>query len=118
MSTRLRFGLVGTGPWAMLAHGPGLLAADSVDLVGVWGRNPDKAAEVGRELGVADLGIGTHPSCTCQRRITCAGVTPCSSAAATTGPSVNGACRLPSGLQDSVRIPSPLSTSRICTCGK
>ena len=34
---------VGTGPWARLAHGPGLLAADDVELVGVWGRTADRA---------------------------------------------------------------------------
>ncbi len=48
----MRFGLVGTGPWATSAHGPGLLAADGVDLVGVWGRDPAKAADAGERLGV------------------------------------------------------------------
>lgn len=47
----MRFGLVGTGPWAQLAHGPGLLAAEDVDLVGVWGRDPAKAATLAGELG-------------------------------------------------------------------
>ena len=35
----MRFGLVGTGPWAELAHGPGLVAAEGVELVGIWGRS-------------------------------------------------------------------------------
>jgi predicted dehydrogenase len=48
----MRFGLVGTGPWADMAHGPGLLAADDVDLVGVWGRSPDKARRLAERLGV------------------------------------------------------------------
>ncbi len=40
----MRFGLVGTGPWARMATGPGLAAAGEVDLVGVWGRSPAAAA--------------------------------------------------------------------------
>lgn len=48
----MRFGLVGTGPWAHIAHGPGLVAAPEVDLVGVWGRSPDKARRLSDELGV------------------------------------------------------------------
>lgn len=46
----MRFGLVGTGPWASMAHGPGLVAAEGVDLVGVWGRNPDNARSVAASL--------------------------------------------------------------------
>jgi len=42
----MRFGLFGTGPWAQMAHAPALTAHESVELVGVWGRNPDKAAEL------------------------------------------------------------------------
>jgi predicted dehydrogenase len=49
----MRFGLVGTGPWAQMTHGPGLAAARTVDLVGVWGRSPDKADSVARSLGVS-----------------------------------------------------------------
>ena len=48
----MRFGLVGTGPWAGVAHGPGLVAAEGVDLVGVWGRSPTRAAELAERLGV------------------------------------------------------------------
>lgn len=48
----MRFGLVGTGPWAAIAHGPGLLTADGVELVGVWGRNATKADELAGKLGV------------------------------------------------------------------
>lgn len=48
----MRFGLVGTGPWAGMTHGPGLLAADDVELVGVWGRDGDKAKTLGDQLGV------------------------------------------------------------------
>jgi predicted dehydrogenase len=48
----MRVGLVGTGPWAELAHGPGLVAAQGVDLVGVWGRSPERAGALARDLGV------------------------------------------------------------------
>lgn len=47
----MRFGLVGTGPWADLAHGPGLVAAAGVDLVGVWGRTPGRADRLATALG-------------------------------------------------------------------
>lgn len=48
----MRFGLIGTGPWAGIAHGPGLLACPDADLVGVWGRDPAKAAVLAGELSV------------------------------------------------------------------
>jgi predicted dehydrogenase len=40
----MRFGLLGTGPWASLTQAPGLAAHPEVEFVGIWGRNPDKAA--------------------------------------------------------------------------
>ncbi|MEV7622610.1 Gfo/Idh/MocA family oxidoreductase [Actinoplanes sp. NPDC089786] len=49
----MRFGLLGTGPWARLAHAPGLAAHDEVDFAGVWGRDPSKAAALASEHGVA-----------------------------------------------------------------
>ena len=48
----MRFGLVEQGPWASMAHGPGLVAAARSDLVGVWGRSRDKAESLSRTLGV------------------------------------------------------------------
>ncbi len=48
----MRFGLVGTGPWAEMAHGPGLVAADGVELVGIWGRSPGRARPLAQALGV------------------------------------------------------------------
>jgi predicted dehydrogenase len=36
-----------------MAHGPGLLAAESVELVGLWGRSPEKARVLATRLGVA-----------------------------------------------------------------
>ncbi|TDU91063.1 putative dehydrogenase [Kribbella voronezhensis] len=47
----MRFGLVGTGHWARVTHGPGLRAAEGVELVGVWGRSADKASRLATELG-------------------------------------------------------------------
>jgi predicted dehydrogenase len=47
----MRFGLFGTGPWAHQAHAPALAEHPEVELVGVWGRNPDKAAEVAKLYG-------------------------------------------------------------------
>lgn len=48
----MRFGLVGTGPWAEMAHGPGLASVDEVEFVGVWGRHIDRALPLAQQLGV------------------------------------------------------------------
>ncbi|MFE1167872.1 Gfo/Idh/MocA family protein [Nocardiopsis sp. NPDC058789] len=50
----VRFGLLGTGFWASETHGAALAAHPEVTLVGVWGRDPAKAA------GLAE-GLGTRP---------------------------------------------------------
>jgi predicted dehydrogenase len=39
----VRFGLLGTGYWATQTQGAALSAHPEVELVGVWGRDPDKA---------------------------------------------------------------------------
>jgi predicted dehydrogenase len=36
-----------------MAHGPGLLAAEGVELVGVWGRSPERARILANGLGVS-----------------------------------------------------------------
>jgi predicted dehydrogenase len=36
-----------------MAHGPGLMAAEDVELVGVWGRSPERASTLARGLGVS-----------------------------------------------------------------
>ncbi|MFW6690804.1 Gfo/Idh/MocA family protein [Streptomyces sp. MAR4 CNX-425] len=42
----MRFGLLGTGPWAERAHGPGLQAHPRAEIAGVWGRRPEAARAV------------------------------------------------------------------------
>jgi predicted dehydrogenase len=49
----MRFGLIGTGFWARVTHGAGLLACPDSDLVGVWGRSPDKAQALAGEFGIS-----------------------------------------------------------------
>src|SRR6266540_3225010 len=54
----LRFGLLGTGYWAQETHAAALALHDDAAFVGVWGRDPGKAAAVARRYGVrgfADL---------------------------------------------------------------
>ncbi|MEU4157572.1 Gfo/Idh/MocA family oxidoreductase [Actinoplanes sp. NPDC026670] len=48
----MRFGLFGTGPWAQLAHAPGLAAHSGVEFAGVWGRDPQKTADLAGRYGV------------------------------------------------------------------
>lgn len=47
----MRFGLIGTGPWAGIAHAPGLVECPDAELVGVWGRDPAKAADLAGRAG-------------------------------------------------------------------
>ena len=42
----LRFGLVGTGHWARIAHAPALASTDGIEFAAVWGRNADAAADL------------------------------------------------------------------------
>lgn len=54
----LRFGLIGTGYWADVAHAAGIDAHPEAELVGVWGRDPAKAAALADRHGArpfADL---------------------------------------------------------------
>ena len=53
MTTKpLRFGLVGTGYWARIAHAPALAAAEGVQFASVWGRNAQAAADLAAEYRV------------------------------------------------------------------
>lgn len=47
----MRIGLLGTGPWARMAHAPALSAHPDVEFAGVWGRRPEAAKEVADEHG-------------------------------------------------------------------
>lgn len=47
----MRIGLLGTGPWAAMAHAPALGGHDGLDFVGVWGRRPDAAKELAERHG-------------------------------------------------------------------
>jgi predicted dehydrogenase len=49
----LRFGLVGTGYWARIAHAPALATADGIEFAAVWGRNRRSADDLAREFGVS-----------------------------------------------------------------
>jgi predicted dehydrogenase len=47
----LRFGLIGTGHWARITHAPALASTDGIELVAVWGRNPEAAGALAAEYG-------------------------------------------------------------------
>ncbi|MER6347825.1 Gfo/Idh/MocA family protein [Streptomyces sp. NPDC001595] len=47
----MRIGLLGTGPWAQMAHAPALAGHDELDFVGVWGRRADAAKELAARHG-------------------------------------------------------------------
>lgn len=47
----MKFGLLGTGPWAGRTHGPALAAHPGVELVGVWGRRPEPTGALAQQLG-------------------------------------------------------------------
>lgn len=54
----MRFGVLGTGHWARTVHAAALAGHPDAELVGIWGRDPAKATEVGAEFdvpGFADL---------------------------------------------------------------
>ncbi|MGI5352038.1 Gfo/Idh/MocA family protein [Streptomyces sp. CA-250714] len=47
----MKFGLLGTGPWAERTHGPALAAHKDVELVGVWGRRAEPTGALAERLG-------------------------------------------------------------------
>jgi predicted dehydrogenase len=55
MSAPLRVGLVGAGPWAGFVHAPALSAGPETELVGVWSRRPEPAAELATQHGAVSF---------------------------------------------------------------
>src|SRR4051794_20171944 len=47
----MRIGLLGTGPWALLAYAPALRDHPAVDFTGVWGRRPEAAGALAERFG-------------------------------------------------------------------
>src|SRR4051794_31658323 len=47
----MRVGLIGTGWWATTVHAPSLAEHPMVELVGVWGRDPARTAELSGACG-------------------------------------------------------------------
>ncbi|WP_328500039.1 Gfo/Idh/MocA family oxidoreductase [Streptomyces sp. NBC_00457] len=47
----MRIGLLGTGPWAQMAHAPALSEHPDLDFAGVWGRRPEAAKELAERHG-------------------------------------------------------------------
>lgn len=52
-SEPVRFGLIGTGYWADAVHATGVRRCADAELIGVWGRDPAKAARVADAHGAA-----------------------------------------------------------------
>jgi predicted dehydrogenase len=52
-SAPLRFGLVGTGHWARIAHAPALASTEGIEFAAVWGRNAQAAAGLAAHYGAA-----------------------------------------------------------------
>src|SRR5262249_6823627 len=48
-SAPLRFGLVGTGYWAHIAHAPALASTEGIELAAIWGGDPRAAAALAAE---------------------------------------------------------------------
>lgn len=48
----MRIGLLGTGPWAQMAHAPALSGHPELDFVGVWGRRTAPTKELAGTYGV------------------------------------------------------------------
>jgi predicted dehydrogenase len=48
----MRFGLLGTGPWAERIYAPALAGHPEAEFAGVWGRRPEAAAGLAERFGV------------------------------------------------------------------
>lgn len=52
----MRVGVIGAGDWAVRTHLPALMAFDSIDVIGVWSRNPSAATLAGDTFGIKPCG--------------------------------------------------------------
>ncbi|MDK3256182.1 Gfo/Idh/MocA family protein [Blastococcus capsensis] len=52
----MRFGVLGTGHWAKAVHATALAAHPAAELVGVWGRDAERAEALGAEFEVPGFG--------------------------------------------------------------
>ncbi len=50
----MRVGLIGTGYWAQAVHGTSVARHPRADLVGIWGRDPNRAAAAADVLGTTE----------------------------------------------------------------
>jgi predicted dehydrogenase len=49
----LRFGLVGTGHWARIAHAPALHATEGIEFTAIWGRDQRAAGKIAGKYGIS-----------------------------------------------------------------
>jgi predicted dehydrogenase len=47
----VKVGLVGTGHWARVTHAAGLVGQPDIELAGIWGRDPSRAAALAADVG-------------------------------------------------------------------
>jgi predicted dehydrogenase len=58
----LKFGLVGTGHWARIAHAPALATTEDIALTAVWGRDPQAASELASAYGATPYSAASPAS--------------------------------------------------------
>jgi predicted dehydrogenase len=61
-SAPLKFGLVGTGHWARIAHAPALATTEDISLTAVWGRDPQAAAALAEAHGATPYSSASSAS--------------------------------------------------------
>jgi predicted dehydrogenase len=56
----MRLGLIGTGYWARVVHATSAAAHPDIELVGVWGRNADRATALATDFGIRPYAEPDH----------------------------------------------------------
>ncbi len=51
----LRFGVAGTGYWALQTHAPAIIRTTGIELAAIWGRNAGRVLDVAERLGVRGI---------------------------------------------------------------